>query len=61
VGEEVMKDNMTISISIQKISDCFPVMKELRSHLELADFITQVQRQQQEFDEITSHHFMLRL
>jgi hypothetical protein len=27
-----------IALSIQEITDCFPVMKELRSHLELADF-----------------------
>ena len=39
-----------IATSIQEITDCFPVMKELRSNLELVDFITQVQRQQQQFD-----------
>ena len=43
-----MKNNISIAISIQSITDCFPVMVELRSHLELTDFITQVQRQQQE-------------
>jgi hypothetical protein len=41
--------NNTISIatSIQAITDCFPVIKELRPHLELTDFVAQVQRQQQ--------------
>lgn len=44
--------NTTISIasSIQEITDCFPVVRELRSHLELTSFITQVQRQQQQFN-----------
>jgi GNAT superfamily N-acetyltransferase len=45
-----MKNNISIAISIQAITDCFPVIKELRSHLELADFIAQVQRQQQQFN-----------
>lgn len=39
-----------IATSIQEITDCFSVMKELRSNLELGDFITQVQRQQQQSD-----------
>jgi GNAT superfamily N-acetyltransferase len=41
--------NNTISIatSIQAITDCFPVITELRPHLELTDFVAQVQRQQQ--------------
>jgi GNAT superfamily N-acetyltransferase len=44
--------NTTISIasSIQEITDCFPVVRELRSHLELTSFIVQVQRQQQQFN-----------
>jgi hypothetical protein len=53
-----MVDKIAISLSIQEITDCFPVMKELRSHLELADFIVgvasrnenRVRRQQQQFD-----------
>jgi GNAT superfamily N-acetyltransferase len=44
--------NNTISIatSIQAITDCFPVITELRPHLELTDFVAQVQRQQQQFN-----------
>jgi GNAT superfamily N-acetyltransferase len=45
-----MHNDILIAISIQEITDCFPVMKELRPHLELTDFITQVQRQQQQFN-----------
>jgi GNAT superfamily N-acetyltransferase len=45
-----MSDRILIAKSNREISDCFPVMKELRSHLELTDFVTQVQRQQQQFD-----------
>jgi GNAT superfamily N-acetyltransferase len=41
-----MKSKISIAISSQAISDCFPVMLELRSHLQLADFVAQVQRQQ---------------
>jgi hypothetical protein len=37
-----------IAISIQEISNCFAVMSELRPHLSLAEFITQVDRQQQQ-------------
>jgi GNAT superfamily N-acetyltransferase len=44
--------NNTISIatSTQAITDCFPVITELRPHLELTDFVAQVQRQQQQFN-----------
>jgi GNAT superfamily N-acetyltransferase len=45
-----MKSNIEIARSIQSITDCFPVMAELRPHLELTNFITQVQRQQQQFN-----------
>jgi GNAT superfamily N-acetyltransferase len=45
-----MNDDISIAISIQEITDCFSVMVELRPHLELADFIDRVQRQQQQFD-----------
>jgi GNAT superfamily N-acetyltransferase len=45
-----MGHNISIATSIQAITDCFPVMAELRPHLELPDFITQVQRQQQQFN-----------
>jgi hypothetical protein len=45
-----MKNNISIATSIKAITDCFPVIKELRLHLELTDFITQVQRQQQQFN-----------
>jgi GNAT superfamily N-acetyltransferase len=38
-----------IATSIQEISDCFAVMSELRPHLSLAEFITQVDRQQQQY------------
>jgi GNAT superfamily N-acetyltransferase len=39
---------ISIAISIQEISDCFPVMSELRPHLSLAEFIDRVRRQQQQ-------------
>lgn len=45
-----MRDRIAIALSIQEITDCFPVMKELRAHLELADFIDRVRRQQKQFD-----------
>jgi GNAT superfamily N-acetyltransferase len=50
VGNDGMRYNIAIALSIQEITDCFPVMKELRSHLELPDFIDRVRRQQQQFD-----------
>ncbi len=40
--------SIKIATSIQEISDCFPVMQELRSSLDLDSFISQVQRQQQQ-------------
>jgi GNAT superfamily N-acetyltransferase len=43
-------DRINIARSIQEITDCFPVMKELRSNLELNTFITQVRRQQQQYN-----------
>jgi GNAT superfamily N-acetyltransferase len=39
-----------IATSIQEFSDCFPVMQELRSNLDLDSLITQVQRQQQQLN-----------
>jgi GNAT superfamily N-acetyltransferase len=45
-----VRNNISIARSIQAITDCFPVVRELRSHLELTDFIVQVQRQQQQFN-----------
>jgi GNAT superfamily N-acetyltransferase len=45
-----MNDRISIAESIREINDCFPVIKELRSHLQLTDFIIQVQRQQQQFN-----------
>ncbi len=45
-----MNDRILIAESDREISDCFPVIKELRSHLEITDFVIQVQRQQQQFD-----------
>ena len=44
-----MENNISLAISIQEITDCFAVMKELRSQLELTDFIDRVQKQQQHF------------
>ncbi len=41
-------NQISIAVSIQEISDCFAVMSELRPHLSLAEFITQVRRQQQQ-------------
>ncbi len=40
---------ISIATSIQDMTDCYPVIQELRSHLELPAFIAQVQRQQQQF------------
>ncbi|WP_310489698.1 GNAT family N-acetyltransferase [Chamaesiphon sp. VAR_69_metabat_338] len=45
-----MIDKISLAISIEEITACFPVIRELRTHLEIADFITQVQRQQQQFN-----------
>ena len=45
-----MSERISIAASIREMNDCFPVIKELRSHLELTDFIIQVQRQQQQFN-----------
>ena len=45
-----MSDRILIAKSELEISACFPVIKELRSHLNLTDFVTQVRRQQQQFD-----------
>ncbi|PSB41132.1 GNAT family N-acetyltransferase [Chamaesiphon polymorphus] len=45
-----MSSNIAIANSISEINNCFPVMKELRSHLELPDFIDRVHRQQQLFN-----------
>ncbi len=41
---------INIATSIQEITDLFPVMQELRSNLELNTFITQVRRQQQQYN-----------
>jgi GNAT superfamily N-acetyltransferase len=43
-------DLINIATSIQEITDCFPVMKELRSNIELNTFIAQIRRQQQQFN-----------
>jgi GNAT superfamily N-acetyltransferase len=45
-----MSSNIAIANSISEINNCFPVMKELRSDLELTDFIERVHRQQQLFN-----------
>ncbi|AFY96276.1 GNAT family N-acetyltransferase [Chamaesiphon minutus] len=45
-----MKARIAIATSISEINNCFPVMKELRSHLEIADFVERVERQQQLFN-----------
>jgi GNAT superfamily N-acetyltransferase len=45
-----MEDKISPAISTEEITECFSVVKELRTHLELADFVTQVQRQQQQFN-----------
>jgi hypothetical protein len=42
-------NQISLAISIQEISDCFPVMSELRPHLSLAEFIDRVRRQQQQY------------
>jgi GNAT superfamily N-acetyltransferase len=41
-------NQISIAISMREISDCFPVMSELRPHLSLAEFISQVRRQQEQ-------------
>jgi GNAT superfamily N-acetyltransferase len=41
-------NQISIATSMQEISDCFPVMSELRPHLSQAEFITQVRRQQEQ-------------
>jgi GNAT superfamily N-acetyltransferase len=41
-------NQISIATSMQEISDCFPVMSELRPHLSLAEFISQVRRQQEQ-------------
>ena len=43
-------DRINIATSDREIADCFPVIQELRSNLELNSFIAQVCRQQQQFD-----------
>jgi hypothetical protein len=45
-----MIHKISIAVSAQEITNCFPVIKELRTHLEISDFTTQVQRQQQQFN-----------
>jgi GNAT superfamily N-acetyltransferase len=45
-----MINTISIATSTQTITDCFPVIRELRPHLELTDFLTQVQRQRQQFN-----------
>jgi GNAT superfamily N-acetyltransferase len=45
-----MSNNIAIATSISELKDCFPVMQELRTHLELPDFLERVQRQQQLFN-----------
>jgi GNAT superfamily N-acetyltransferase len=45
-----MTNNISIARSSQQITDCFPVIVELRPHLKLIDFVEQVQRQQQQFN-----------
>ena len=41
-------NQISIATSMQEISDCFPVMSELRPHLSLAEFIDRVRQQQQQ-------------
>jgi GNAT superfamily N-acetyltransferase len=43
-----MIDKISPATSIAEITECFSVIKELRTHLEVADFVNQVQRQQQQ-------------
>jgi GNAT superfamily N-acetyltransferase len=45
-----MNTNISIATSIPELTDCFPVITELRPHLKLPDFLAQVQRQQQQFN-----------
>jgi GNAT superfamily N-acetyltransferase len=44
-----MKNKISIASSEREITNCFVVMKELRTHLELPEFIDRVTRQQQQF------------
>ena len=43
-------ERIIIATTIQEIADCFPVMQELRHHLDRESFIDRVQRQQQEYN-----------
>lgn len=45
-----MIHKISIAISTKAITNCFPVIKELRTHLEISAFTSQVQRQQQQFN-----------
>lgn len=45
-----MKNKIAFAESEAEIADCYPVMKELRPHLSLADFIAQVKRQTENFN-----------
>jgi hypothetical protein len=45
-----MIDKISLATSIAEITECFSGIKELRTHLEVAAFVTQVQRQQQQFN-----------
>jgi GNAT superfamily N-acetyltransferase len=42
-----MMEQINCATTIAEITDCFPVIQELRSHLDLESFIARVQRQQQ--------------
>jgi GNAT superfamily N-acetyltransferase len=43
-------ERIIIATTMQEIADCFPVMQELRQHLDRESFLDRVQRQQQEYN-----------
>jgi GNAT superfamily N-acetyltransferase len=43
-------EQIIIATTMQEIADCFPVMHELRPHLDRESFIDRVQRQQQHYN-----------
>jgi GNAT superfamily N-acetyltransferase len=48
-NEQVM-ERIIVATSIEEIADCFPVMQELRQHLDRQSFIDRIRRQQQEYN-----------
>jgi GNAT superfamily N-acetyltransferase len=43
-------ERIIVATTIEEIADCFPVMQELRQHLDRDSYIDRVRRQQQEYN-----------